>query len=84
MEPLDERRAAGQRLDGNFERHLAAQGLVARLIDDGHRPPANLALDHVAANTNRGINNARPPLHETRISTDDFRGAVSHYLCRDV
>jgi len=34
--------------------------------------------------TDRGINNATPPLHETRINTDDFRGAVSHYLCRDV
>jgi len=37
-----------------------------------------------AANTDRGINNATPPLHETRINTDDFMGAVSHYLCRDV
>jgi hypothetical protein len=34
--------------------------------------------------TDRGINNATPPLHETDINTDDFGGAVSHYLCRDV
>jgi len=34
--------------------------------------------------TDRGMNNAMPPLHETRINTAHFGGAVSHYLCRDV